>query len=65
MIRECPCRKCPDKGCGSYHDICPKYQPWKAENEANNIKRNEEYDAQFTNHPNKMTAVKKSMRRRK
>ena len=24
-----PCKDCPDVGCGSYHDICPKYQEFK------------------------------------
>ena len=25
------CQYCPNKGCGSYHDICPDYQNEKAE----------------------------------
>lgn len=65
MINACPCKNCDKKGCGAFHDVCGPYQEWQAENEANNIKRMEEYDAQFTNHPNKETAVRKSMRRRK
>ena len=28
-----PCRNCPDKGCGAYHDICPEYNKWKREEE--------------------------------
>ena len=28
-----PCKFCPKKGCGSYHDVCQKYQEWKAERE--------------------------------
>ena len=28
-----PCEKCPKKGCGSYHDICRKYQIYKKEHE--------------------------------
>ena len=27
----CPCKDCPQKGCGSYHDQCEKYQSWSAE----------------------------------
>lgn len=27
----CPCKECPDKGCGSYHDQCGKYQEWMSE----------------------------------
>ena len=65
MKGECPCKSCPNKGCGSYHDVCEKYLPWQAENEAENIRRQERYDAQFTSHPNKETALRKSMKRRK
>ena len=39
---ECPCRVCPDKGCGSYHDVCPQYLNWRkkvdARNEAERIR---------------------------
>ena len=24
-----PCKDCPRKGCGSYHDKCPEYQEYK------------------------------------
>lgn len=27
---EAPCKDCPDKGCGAYHDKCPKYQEYKS-----------------------------------
>ena len=23
-----PCRNCPKKGCGAYHDICKEHQKW-------------------------------------
>ena len=26
---KCPCKGCDDTGCGSYHDICPKYKKWR------------------------------------
>lgn len=26
----CPCRDCPDKGCGAYHGQCEKYQKWRS-----------------------------------
>ena len=26
-----PCIKCDNKGCGVYHDECPKYQEWIAD----------------------------------
>lgn len=26
----CPCIKCPDQGCGAYHDVCPKYIAYKS-----------------------------------
>ena len=49
----CPCKGCPKKGCGSYHDICPDYQPWaksekkkkakiQAENEIKSLSRDHE-----------------------
>lgn len=25
-----PCMICPDAGCGVYHDVCPKYQEYRA-----------------------------------
>lgn len=25
----CPCKNCKNKGCGSYHDICEKFQTWR------------------------------------
>ena len=28
-MRDCPCVSCPDKGCGSYHDECKKYQDYR------------------------------------
>lgn len=31
--KEYPCRYCPKKGCGSYHDICEEYQKIKKERE--------------------------------
>lgn len=24
-----PCKNCPRKGCGAYHDECPEYNKWK------------------------------------
>lgn len=29
-----PCATCPDKGCGSRHDTCEKYQKWISDKEA-------------------------------
>ena len=26
-----PCKDCPKKGCGPYHDECPEYQEFKKE----------------------------------
>lgn len=25
----CPCKDCPKKGCGAYHDICEDYQSFR------------------------------------
>ena len=40
----CPCKKCPRKGCGSYHDVCPDYQPWVKEENAKKEKRKAEQE---------------------
>ena len=64
-MKECPCKKCDRKGCGSYHDVCKEYKGWSSEKEANNLKRYKESDSKHTNHPNKMTAFKRKMRQRK
>ena len=40
---KCPCKECPDKGCGSYHDQCEKYQEWISEQ--NNIKDKKKNDS--------------------
>lgn len=30
---EAPCGKCENKGCGSFHDTCEKYQEFRAKTE--------------------------------
>jgi hypothetical protein len=30
-MRQAPCKDCPEKGCGSKHDSCQKYQEWDKE----------------------------------
>jgi hypothetical protein len=27
-MKRTPCKDCPDKGCGSYHDKCSEYLEW-------------------------------------
>ena len=35
-----PCKHCPDKGCGAYHNRCPDYIAWrKALDEKNEAER--------------------------
>ena len=31
-MRVAPCKECSMKGCGAFHDVCPDYQNWKAQN---------------------------------
>jgi hypothetical protein len=38
---EAPCKNCPKKGCGIYHDICPDYQEFKKESKKINEERYE------------------------
>lgn len=33
---ECPCRHCPDQGCGSFHDKCPQFLKWRRKVDARN-----------------------------
>jgi hypothetical protein len=28
-----PCKDCPKKGCGRYHDECPEFQAYRAQQE--------------------------------
>ena len=30
-MMKCPCKSCPDVGCGEYHSQCKKYLAWKTE----------------------------------
>jgi hypothetical protein len=45
MRKPNPCYKCPDKGCGAYHSICPRYLEWKEaeENEKKKIAESKMY----------------------
>lgn len=43
---EAPCKNCPKKGCGSYHDICQEYQDFRVKwesmvNNRNRIRKTE------------------------
>lgn len=41
----CPCKDCPQKGCGSYHDKCESYQLWLADkHEKDQIKRKQQME---------------------
>lgn len=31
MKPDCPCKTCPDQGCGEKHSSCEPYQAWKEE----------------------------------
>ena len=32
---EFPCKNCPKKGCGAYHDVCEAYRAFKQEQATN------------------------------
>ena len=58
---ECPCRRCPKKGCGSYHDVCAEFRKWRK-------KIDERNDAERIRHRNNDTmseAKKKAVWRSK
>ena len=62
--------KCPCKGCTppkrtvspNCHMNCPEYLKWKKKIDEKKEQTFKDYDAQFTNHPNKVTAMRKKMR---
>ena len=33
-MKQAPCKDCPEKGCGSKHDTCERYQEWDRERKA-------------------------------
>ena len=60
----CPCKDCKQKGCGIYHDQCEEYRQWSNKRAEENKKKNDRLEAEYTSHPNKMTAIRKRMRGR-
>lgn len=57
-----PCKKCENKGCGSYHDECKPYQEYKAKMDAFNKRKRESL---YLDHEMKdMAILKKSKDRR-
>ena len=58
----CPCKNCKQKGCGIFHDQCEAYKVWSDDKVKKNQKRNADYDASYTRHPNKENALRKKMR---
>lgn len=40
-----PCKDCPNKGCGVYHDECKEYQAWITKNAEIKAKTKGEKDA--------------------
>ena len=42
-MKTAPCKDCPKKGCGAYHDECPEYQEFRKErNRINEEKREQQ-----------------------
>lgn len=41
----CPCIDCKRRGCGIYHDICPKYNEWNEMRQAAATRRKLDADA--------------------
>ena len=38
-MKTAPCKDCPKKGCGPYHDECPEYQEFRKERDELREKR--------------------------
>ena len=58
----CPCKACENKGCGSYHDVCPEYQKWRALVDARNEAERKRHRNNDTMSEAKKKAVWKSKR---
>ena len=57
-----PCKDCPKKGCGVYHDKCPEFQEYKRKTDIEKNRRKEErkYEADYIS-----MEVEKAIRRKK
>lgn len=40
---KCPCRECPEKGCGAKHNTCEKYKAWRSALDDINKERQKDY----------------------
>lgn len=46
---DCPCKECPNRGCGVFHSECEKYLEWKTYADELNKKIRKEKSAVFRN----------------
>ena len=53
----CPCKDCPKKGCGAYHEECEAYQAFRAE-------KLKEYEERLKKYPTNYKFYKKNRRQR-
>lgn len=44
MYTKAPCKECPRKGCGAYHDKCKEFAEYKAKLEANKKQQDVDHD---------------------
>lgn len=51
----CPCKDCEKKGCGAYHELCEKYQAFRAE-------KLKEYEERLKKHTSNYKCYRKKMR---
>lgn len=57
-----PCKDCEKKGCGTYHDVCDKYQQYKVDRESmmKRVQKSSDLDHAFKD----MIISKKTKQRR-
>lgn len=50
----CPCKDCEKKGCGAYHELCEKYQAFRAEKLKEYEERIKGFTKNYKRYPKKM-----------
>lgn len=54
----CPCKDCPNKGCGPYHDKCEDFKNWKQ----NSVEADTNY---YKYTPGKVRGLREGLRKKR
>lgn len=55
-MKPAPCMKCENRGCGTYHDVCPEYQDYKKYSEEYKAKKYAEKEKEYFMRQNRKSA---------